>query len=326
MRAPERVGVLVMAHGTPASTAQIEAFYTRIRRGHAPSPEQLADLEQRYDAIGGVSPLAARTAAQVEALAAALESAEPGRFVVRFGAKHTTPFIEEAAAGLCELGITRVIGIVLTPHRSSMGSGEYLGRAGVALAEGSTPPIFVPIEQWYDAAGFADLLAERVHDALGSLGGPGPDGGSRVVVFTAHSLPKRVVTAGDPYVDQMEASAALVAEAAHLEARHTAWRVAWQSAGRTPEPWIGPDLLSVLRSLPGDGVGAAVVCPIGFVADHLEVLFDLDIEAREVAEKAGLAFARTASLNDDPRFVDILAATVRAAVNDPGATPDLKGR
>jgi ferrochelatase len=133
------------------------------------------------------------------------------------------------------------------------------------------------------------------------------------VLFTAHSLPARVVTEGDPYPDQLAASAAMVARAGGLDARGVDWRVAWQSAGRTPEPWIGPDVLEVLGGLGDEGYGAVVICPIGFVADHLEVLYDLDLEARAVAGAAGLAFARTASLNDDPAFLEVLAATVRRA-------------
>lgn len=317
-----RTGVLVMAHGTPATPEEIEPFYTRIRRGRPPTPEQLADLRRRYDAIGGTSPLAARTAAQVAGLAGRLEEAEPGRYVVRYGAKHTQPSIEEAATALAALGVGQVVGLVLTPHRSSMGSGEYLARAaGAPLATAPGTPAFIPIAQWYDAPGFAELLAERVRRALATL----PAAATRpAVLFTAHSLPERVVTEGDPYPEQLAASAAAIAGAAGLDKTGTAgagvrWQVAWQSAGRTPEPWIGPDVLAVLRDLPGEGIDGVVVCPVGFVADHLEVLYDLDVEARQVAERAGLAFGRTASLDDDPEFLAILAGVVRSAAGTPTA-------
>ena len=302
------VGVLVMAHGTPAAAGDIEAFYTRIRRGRPPTPEQLADLERRYRAIGGTSPLAARTAGQVAGLAARLEEAEPGRYVVAYGAKHTEPSIEEAAASLARHGASAVVGLVLAPHRASMGSEEYLARAAAALGEAGELP-FVPVRQWYDAPGLAALVGERVEAALASL----PPDCRAEVLFTAHSLPERVVAAGDPYPEQVAASAALAAGAAGLDRRGTGWRTAWQSAGRTPERWLGPDLVEVVRSLPAAGVQGVVVCPIGFVADHLEVLYDVDVEARGVATGAGLAFARTASLDDDPRFIDILAGVVRRA-------------
>ncbi|MHB8220032.1 MAG: ferrochelatase [Acidimicrobiales bacterium] len=314
-----RIGVLVMAHGTPADPGEIEPFYTRIRRGRPPSAEQLADLVRRYDAIGGTSPLAARTAAQVDAVAASLERGEPGRFQVSYGAKHVEPSIETAAVGLAASGVGLVVGLVLAPHRAGLGSAEYLARAGAALAATPEAPPFVPVLQWYDASGFAPLLAERVRRALAVLGAPGSRAPSApVVVFTAHSLPERVIAAGDPYPEQLAESAAAVAGAAGLEAAGIAWRVAWQSAGRTAEPWIGPDILDVVRRLPSEGFDGVVVCPIGFVSDHLEVLFDLDVEARGVAEGAGLAFGRTASLDDDPRFVEILAEVVRTAAG-PGA-------
>ncbi len=308
-----RVGVLVMAHGTPATPEGIEPFYTRIRRGHPPSAEQLADLRHRYEAIGGVSPLAARTAAQVAGLAARLEAERPGRCLVVFGAKHTDPSIEEAAAGLAASGAAKVVGLVLTPHRSSMGSGEYRARAARALATSTAAPPFTPVDQWWEAPGFADLLAGRLGDALSAL-----PGGARhpAVLFTAHSLPERVVAEGDPYPDQVTASAAAVAVAAGLDGRRVPWQVAWQSAGRTPAPWLGPDVLSVIAGLGDRGVDAAVLCPIGFVSDHLEVLYDLDVEARAAAGEAGLAYARTASLNDDPAFLSVLAGVVTAAAGD----------
>ncbi len=318
-----RTGVLVMAHGTPARSDEIEAFYTRIRRGRPPTPELLADLVRRYDAIGGTSPLAARTAAQVAGVAARLEAMAPGAYLVRYGAKHTEPSIEEAAAALAAEPLEAVVGVVLTPHRSSMGSGEYLDRAEAALAAAGGPP-FVRVPQWYDAEGFAPTLAARVRAAVDRLAGTG----TPTVLFTAHSLPERVLAAGDPYPDQVVDSAARVAGAAGLGPAGIPWSVAWQSAGRTPEPWIGPDLLAELRRLATGGTGAVVVCPIGFVADHLEVLFDVDVEARQVAEEVGLALERTESLNDDPEFTALLAeVVVRAAgrTGPPSGAPDRPG-
>ena len=309
--APGPVGVLLMAHGTPASPSEIEAFYTRIRRGSPPSPEQLADLVRRYEAIGGTSPLASRSAAQVAGIAAALDAAEPGVYLVRFGAKHTEPFIEDAAFELATAGVRRVVGLVLTPHRASMGSDEYLERAERALASTTRQPPFVRVPQWYDAPGFAQLLAERVRATLGRL----HTADRTIVLFTAHSLPQRVVTAGDPYPGQVAASAAAVAEAAGLDAAGVSWRVAWQSAGRTPEPWIGPDLLQVLREIGASSRdarvrSAVVVCPVGFVSDHLEVLYDVDVEARGVAEAEGLELARTPSLDADPGFCAVVAGAI----------------
>ncbi len=297
-------GVLLMAHGTPARPSEIAPFYTRIRRGRPPTPEQLAELEGRYDAIGGVSPLAVRTAAQVDAVRAALEAREPGRYIVSFGAKHTDPLIEESAARLAAAGLPCVIGLVLTPHGSSLGSQEYLDRAAAAL--GDTP--FVPVPPWYGQPPLVSLLAARVKEALGSVVGRAK------VVFTAHSLPERIRATGDTYPEQLTESARLVAEAAGLEE----WFVAWQSAGRTPEPWLGPDVRDLVRQFAADGhTDAVVVCPIGFVADHLEVLYDLDVELARVAAESGLAYARTSSLNDDPLFIATLADLIVGAGGAP---------
>jgi len=296
-----------MAHGTPRTAAEIAPFYTRIRRGRPPSPEQLADLERRYAAIGGLSPLTERTLAQVGALRAELSRRAPGRYVVAYGAKHTEPLIEDAATGVARAGADAVIGLVLTPHGSSMGSQEYLIRADAALA-GTCP--FVAVPPWYAEPDFVTLVAERVTGALVGLGG-GRDQSRYPVVFTAHSLPERIQATGDTYPEQLHESAALVAAVAGL----ARWQVAWQSAGRTPEPWLGPDVRDVVRQLAADeseGVDGVVVCPIGFVTDHLEVLYDLDVELAAVATEVGLLFARTASLNDDPRFIGVLADVICA--------------
>jgi ferrochelatase len=301
------LGVLVMAYGTPASRDEVEPYYTRIRHGRAPTAEQLADLVRRYDAIGGTSPLAERTAAQVAGIAAALERLAPGRCVVRFGAKYTEPTIETAAAELRSLGVRDVIALALTPHFSSMGTGEYLGRAAAALGD---EVVIHPVRQWFDAEGFSELMAERVQAALGSL--PEAERDTALVLFTAHSLPARILDAGDPYPDQLAESAAAIAATAGLER----FEVAWQSAGRTPEPWIGPDILDVVAGLPAHGVTSVVVCPVGFVADHLEVLYDVDVEAARVAAEVGVRLVRTASLNDDPSFTSLLAKRILSAADE----------
>jgi ferrochelatase len=242
----------------------------------------------------------------VDGVRAALEQRAPGRYTVAYGAKHTVPLIEEAAAELTGAGVARVIGLVLAPHGASMGSQEYLDRAEAAVG-GKCP--FVPVPHWYAEPELVALLAERVTDALASVAAGG-DQRRYPVIFTAHSLPERVRNMGDTYPEQLEESAGLVARAAGL----ARWQVAWQSAGRTPEPWLGPDIRDVVRQLAeSDGCKGVVVCPIGFVTDHLEVLYDLDVELAAVAAEVGLPLARTASLNDDPRFIAVLADVVMAA-------------
>ncbi len=227
----------------------------------------------------------------------------PGRYVVSFGAKHTDPLIEESAARLGAVGLDRVVGLVLTPHGSSLGSQEYLQRAEAAL--GATP--FVPVGPWYAHPALVTLLATRVRDALRTVTG------RTKVIFTAHSLPERIRETGDTYPEQLDESARLVAVAAGLDE----WLVAWQSAGRTPEPWLGPDVRDVVRRLADGTADAVVICPIGFVADHLEVLYDLDVELAAIAAACGIGFARTASLNDDPAFIATLADLIMAADGAP---------
>ncbi|HVP02961.1 MAG TPA: ferrochelatase [Solirubrobacteraceae bacterium] len=296
-----RVGVLVMAYGTPASPADVERYYTDIRRGRAPTPELLAELRERYEAIGGISPLLQITRAQVAGIGAALEEAHPGRFVVALGQKHTAPFIEDGAAELLALGVERIVGLVLAPHFSTMSIAQYAERA-IAAVDGRVPVDVV--RSWHLEPGYLDLLAGYVTDALADVGGQ--EGCE--VLFTAHSLPQRILEAGDPYPEQLAQTAAALAARAGVER----WSVAWQSAGRTADPWIGPDVLDVLRERAAGGTRAVVVCACGFVADHLEVLYDLDIEARGVADELGLAFARTRSPNADPTFTRMLAGVALA--------------
>jgi ferrochelatase len=299
-----KTGVLVMAHGTPSSPEGIEPFYTRIRRGSPPTPELLADLTRRYLAIGGTSPLTERTAAQVAGIAAALEREVPGGYDVRYGSKFEPPLLEEAATSFRSDGFSKVVGIVLAPHSSSMSTEQYMSRAREALGDGIE---FIAVGAWYDAPGFLDLIAARVTDALATI--PLSRHETTEVIFSAHSLPERVVTMGDTYPEQLRESAVLAAEIAGV----ASFDVAWQSAGRTPDPWLGPDILVALREKRAQGFTDVVSCPIGFVSDHLEVLFDIDIEAQVVAHEVGLNLVRTASLNDDPAFTSVIASVIRAA-------------
>ncbi|HYA67464.1 MAG TPA: ferrochelatase [Acidimicrobiales bacterium] len=313
----ERVGVVVMSHGTPTTLDQLLPFYTEIRRGHPPSREQLTDLERRYRAIGGVSPLNDRTREQVLGLGRALEVMAPQRFVVTGGTKFADPRIEDAVARLGRAGVERAVGIVLAPHSADVSVGEYSRRvrAAAAVLENGPLPVDV-VDHWHLVPGFVELLARRVRDALETL--PAHDRASAVVLFTAHSVPVRAIDGGDRYAIQVNETAQAVAKEAMLER----WEVCWQSAGRTDDVWLGPDLLTVLAGLADAGETAVVVCPAGFVSDHLEVLFDVDIEARALATTLGLAFVRTASLNADPRFCEVLARVVLSAAGAPGNRRD----
>ncbi len=300
-----KTGVLVMAHGTPSSPEGIEPFYTRIRRGSPPTPELLADLTRRYLAIGGTSPLSERTAAQVAGIATALETDAPGAFDVRYGSKFEPPLLEDAAESFRRDGFTKVVGIVLAPHSSSLSTEQYMSRARTTLGDDVS---FIAIGAWYDAPGFLNLIAERVSDALATI--PASRHETTEVIFSAHSLPEKVVELGDTYPEQLKESAVLAAAIAGV----SSFDVAWQSAGRTADPWLGPDILVSLREKRKQGFTDVVSCPIGFVSDHLEVLFDIDIEAQSVAREVGLNLVRTASLNDDPAFMAVLAGVIRTAV------------
>jgi ferrochelatase len=295
-------GLVVMAYGTPSSPDDIEAYYTHIRRGRPPSPEQLAELTGRYRAIGGVSPLAARTRAQVSAIAGALGAG----WEVAQGNKHAAPFVEDAVADVAGRvdRPERLVGLVLAPHFSRGSVGEYHARAAKAAAEHGLA--YAGVESWHALPAWLDAQAARVRDALAGLPA------ATKVLFTAHSLPERVL-AGDPYADELRASAAAIAARVGLN-RWAGWSLAWQSAGRTPEPWRGPDVAEVIRDLAATGRAEGVlVCPQGFVSDHLEVLYDLDVDARRVATEVGLAFGRTASINDEPAVMAGLADLVRSA-------------
>src|SRR5436305_1629618 len=290
------VGVVLMAYGTPATPADVEAYYTHVRRGRPPTPDQLADLQRRYDAIGGTSPLLERTEAQRRGVQHALD--EQGQFHVVLGMKHATPFIEDAVTQVLEDGITRAIGVVLAPHYSRLSIGEYEERARAAAGDRLD---FTMVPSWYDAPPYLDALAERMQKALATL----PQ--RTEVVFTAHSLPARIVNEGDPYPEQLRWTAEAVAERSGV----SSWRVGWQSAGRTPEPWIEPDIGEILDEIAAlDEDNGVLVCPAGFTSDHLEILYDLDVEASARARHLGLAFARTESLNDDPRLCEAVADAV----------------
>lgn len=317
-------GLLLMAHGTPARSEDLAAFYTEIRRGSPPPPHLLAELAGRYRAIGGLSPLAARSRAQQAGVAAALEQMEPGRWVVALGTKFAAPRIADAVDELVAAGCRRAVGVVLAPHSSTVSVGDYRRRAEEAAAGRLELHV---VDRWHLAPGLVDALAGRVRAAMDRVAQAGP----LVVVCTAHSVPQRVVDAGDDYPEQVRATTAAVLSAAGLPlvtgpgprgasaADGAVGVVAFQSAGRTADPWVGPELLATIRQWAASGARSVVVCPVGFVSDHLEVLYDLDVEARQVAESAGVAFARTGAFNDDPAFCQVVARVASEGITSMSA-------
>lgn len=291
-----------MAYGTPAGTDDIERYYTDIRHGRPPPPELLQELTDRYQAIGGKSPLLEITRAQGEGLQERL-----GGPRVYLGQKHSTPFISDAVEAMKRDGVTEAIGLVLAPHYSAMSIGDYERRARRAAEELAWNGELRMVQSWHLEPGYIEFLAARVGEAIASLP---EDAGIPLVVFTAHSLPERILQNEDPYPEQLRATGEQVASSLALED----WRIGWQSAGRTADPWLGPDVLEVLDQEARAGRRSIVVCPCGFVTDHLEVLYDLDIEAASRAATLGIAFTRTASPNTAPEFLDTLATIVRRAL------------
>jgi protoporphyrin/coproporphyrin ferrochelatase len=310
------IGVLVMAYGTASGPEDVERYYTDIRGGRRPSPEHLEELRERYAAVGNRFPLLDITRQQAEGLERELNRDGPGAFRAYLGMKHSPPFIAETIDRMREDGIERAIGIVMAPHWSGMSVEGYLDRVREDVGEG--PPAFDFVRSYHDDPRFVSFLAERVAHAIGGLTAEERRGAT--VIFSAHSLPTRTVEDGSlrclrchgcedtcRYRDSLAETADLVAGELGL-ARHT---IAWQSAGRTDEPWWGPPIEDVLGDLASQGCPAVVVCSAGFVADHLEILYDLDIEARGIAQRAGMRLVRTEMPNADPAFVRVLADVVR---------------
>ncbi len=305
------MNVLLMAYGTPYRREEIAPYYTDIRRGRPPSPELLQELEERYHLIGR-SPLSEITYAQAVRLEAALNAtlplypepfqASPGPRVrgparVYLGTKHWHPFIAEAVRAMAEDRVTQAVGIVAAPHYSARSIAEYKEKVEAALAELGHPFTFRLVEAYHDHPGYIQALAQRVAEQLWRLRQPS----QALFLFTAHSIPERSAQDGR-YQAQVRETAARVA--ATLGLAH--WDTAWQSAGRTPEPWIGPDVNEKLEAAAAQGFSEVVVTAVGFPSDHLEVFYDLDYEAQNTATRLGLRLLRTRSLNAEPDYIEVL--------------------
>ncbi len=300
-------GVLLMAYGTPRTLDEVEPYFTDIRGGPAPSPEAVEELTDRYRRIGGPSPLLEITRSQAASLERALNASQGGNFKAYVGMKHWHPYIREAVEQIAADGIDVVVGLALAPHYAKMSIGGYEDRILAARSSVGARFDLRMVASWYDEPRFVGLIASYIRDAVADW--DVTDGSTRVF-FTAHSLPERIIAEGDPYRDQLHESARLVTASAGI----TDWEFAFQSASAHGEPWLGPDILERLDRFSADGGKRALVVPIGFVADHLEILFDLDVEAVETAAELGLDLRRTRLPNADPRLADALAQVVRRAL------------
>jgi ferrochelatase len=292
-----------MAYGTPVDLEDVARYYTDIRRGSPPPPELLEELTNRYRAIGGKSPLLQITTAQVTGLEERLDGVS-----AYLGQKHSPPFIADAVQQMAADGIESAIGLVLAPHYSSMSVGDYARRAKAAAEQKGWTGDLRMVESWHLEPGYIAHLTERLTAAIETV----PEGlrDEALVVFSAHSLPQRILQNNDPYPEQLRETGEAVASRLSLGR----WRTGWQSAGRTADPWLGPDILEIVETEAAEGTRAIVVCPCGFVSDHLEVLYDLDIEAKQAAAKHGIHLTRTRSPNAHPAFLDALASVVRRSL------------
>ncbi|WP_099330620.1 ferrochelatase [Priestia aryabhattai] len=299
------MGLLVMAYGTPYKEEDIERYYTHIRRGRKPSPEALEDLQNRYEAIGGISPLAKITQQQMESLEKRLNEVQDEiEFKAYLGLKHIEPFVEDAVEAMHKDGIKEAVSIVLAPHFSTFSVKSYNGRAK-ETAEKLGGPIIHSVESWYSEPKFIQYWATRVKQTFDLI-----DEEKRqkaVLIVSAHSLPEKIIAAGDPYPNQLQETADLIAQAAGIE--H--YEIGWQSAGNTSEPWIGPDVQDLTRELHEEkGYTSFVYTPVGFIADHLEVLYDNDYECKVVTDEIGADYYRPEMPNAQPEFIDGLATVV----------------
>ena len=305
-RAGGSTGILLMAYGSPEHPDQVEEYFTHIRGGRAPDAGAVASLRRRYEMVGGRTPLLRITEEVRAALESTLRAEAGGGYRVYAGMKHWHPFIADVMQTMKEDGVEHVIAVALAPHYSRISIGGYRSAVDAAHAQLGSPFRVTFVDSWHLQPRFLDLVAAHVRSSHAAFDGSPED---IVTVFTAHSLPVRVREWNDPYERQLLESSEAVATRAGL----VDWRFAWQSAGHTGEPWLGPDILEKLDQLRAEGVRRVLQVPIGFVSEHLEILYDIDIEAREHAAGLGMTLARTALPNATPAFVRTLVAVVADA-------------
>ena len=294
----EQIAVLVMAYGGPGNLDDVEPYLKDIRGGRITRPQLVEEIRARYARIGGRSPILELTRAQAAGIGRQLGD----RFKVYVGMRHWHPYIQDVVDVIARAGHERVVGVAMAPHYSNMSVGAYEKKL-LQSADGRMDVTLV--RSWWSEEQFLDAVASRVAEALQRFARPS----AVQIIFTAHSLPDKILASADPYPDELNASAKAVAARARL----SGWRFAYQSAGATPEPWLGPDVEDVITELAKAGQEAILVVPIGFVCDHVEILYDIDVECQALAKRLGVQLERVSSLNDDPGLVAAVANVVRAA-------------
>lgn len=294
--------IILMAYGSPNSLDEVGDYLAQVRGGRRSSPEEIDNLKQRYRRLGGRTPLLQITESQAEALEKKLiADGVPAR--VSFGMKHWHPFVEDVVEKISVDNPSILIGLALAPHYSKLSIGGYEEsvRRGLARKDSSTQ--FVMVKSWHTEPSLIRSLSSRVSNGLREMN----SSEDAVVLFTAHSLPVRALSENDSYQAQLLETSRLVAE----EANVVNWDFAFQSASGPPGTWLGPSVKEKVSEMSRRGFKQILVCPVGFVSDHLEILYDLDVEAREYASSLGVTLARTESLNDDPEFIEAIANVTR---------------
>jgi protoporphyrin/coproporphyrin ferrochelatase len=305
----KKIGLLVMAYGTPNNLNEVESYYTHIRHGRKPTVDLLEDLKRRYRGIGGNSPLAKITRNQAKQLVLKLNNwFETHEFVMYLGFKHAVPFIEDAVQQMKNDGIEETISIILSPHYSIYSVKAYNDRAK-NMSKKINGPVIHAINSWYAEPKFITFWANQIKKIMLSI----DDLSQSIVIFSAHSLPERILLNGDPYPEQVAKTAQLIANKANIKS----FSVGWQSAGRTEEPWLGPDIQELTRELyKQHGYRSFIYCPIGFVAEHLEVLYDNDYECKVVTDELGVNYYRPKMPNANDEFIEGLASAISKKVRE----------
>lgn len=311
MKKNNPIGVLIMAYGGPNKLEEIPGYLADIRSGRPTTTAVLAEITENYRKIGGKSPLLAFTQAQMAAIGTYLD---PDQFKLYLGMRHWAPWIEDSIRDMLDDGITRAVSLVMAPHFSRLSIAKYQKKikAGLEMHRGDIQ--FEHIDSYHDVPGLITPLADRVQAGLSRW--PDSDRKNVHVVFSAHSLPVRIIQMGDPYDDQLRETAQLVAAKAGLSADQWSW--SYQSAGRSPEPWLGPQLEAYIPELAAKGIKNILSVPVGFVCDHVEILFDIDIEAQTAAREHGVRLERPPALNTDPVFMKQLAELIAAKAKSAG--------
>lgn len=298
------IGVLIMAYGGPNSLEELPGYLADIRHGRPTTPAVLEEIGNNYRQIGGKSPLLDITKQQVEAVRQQLDSE---KYRVYLGMRHWAPWIEEVVGEMLEDGITHAVALVLAPHYSKMSVAKYHQKVADGLQMYRGQIDFKFVDSYHDAPKYIQALADRVEEGLARW--PEEERDDVHIIFSAHSLPVRIMKMGDPYDSQLRETARLAAEAAGLDEEQWSW--SYQSAGRSPEPWLGPQLEEYIPELAEQGIDKIISIPVGFVSDHVEILYDIDIQAKEVAEAHGMQLERPPALNTDPGYISTLVDLIR---------------